>query len=50
MAFIKVDFPQPLGPMIVTTSPMPTVIDTPCSISVSPYPATTPQASSSVTG
>ena len=29
MAFMRVDFPQPLGPMMVTTSPSPTTTETP---------------------
>ena len=35
-AFISVDLPQPLGPMMVTNSPGSTRTETPCRISVSP--------------
>ena len=44
---ISVDLPQPLGPMMVTISPSWTAMDTPCRMTVSPYPATRPPASSS---
>ena len=40
IVFMRVDLPQPLGPNMVTASPGSMRIETPCRISVSPYPAT----------